>query len=59
MNNQERHWAMCDDKEVQEYGKQLKEGLIHPLEYARHIQLIAMTRYGIDPYTGEGAPNAH
>ena len=53
MDNTEKHWAMCDDVEVQEFNKQLHDGLIHPLEYARNVQLIAANKYGIDPYSGE------
>lgn len=49
--SRERHWAMNDDAEVVELGGQLAQGLIHPLEYARNVQLIAL-KYGIQPYTG-------
>lgn len=33
--------ALCDDPEAQDYLRQLWDGLIHPLEYARHIVLLA------------------
>jgi hypothetical protein len=37
---------LCEDAEALDVLKQLWEGLIHPLEYARHICIIA-NRYNL------------
>ena len=38
----EIYWNFCDKPEVKELGKQLHEGLIHPLEYAAKIRQLAL-----------------
>ena len=38
----EIYWNFCDKPEVKELGKQLQEGLIHPLEYAAKIRQLAL-----------------
>ena len=35
------YWDFCDLAEVVELGKQLQDGLIHPVEYAYKIQDLA------------------
>lgn len=37
------YWDFCDKAEVKELGKQLQEGLIHPLEYAERVLVLAHT----------------
>lgn len=35
------YWDFCDKAEVKELGKQLQGGLIHPVEYADRILVLA------------------
>lgn len=35
-------WDFCDDEKVQDLGRQLADGLIHPVEYANAIFELAM-----------------
>ena len=38
----EIYWNFCENVEVKELGKQLQEGLIHPLEYAAKVRQLAL-----------------
>lgn len=40
------YWAFCDLPEVVELGKQLQDGLIHPVEYAYKIQDLSKIHIG-------------
>ena len=38
----ETYWNFGDKAEVKDLGKQLQEGLIHPLEYAAKVRQLAL-----------------